>query len=250
MKYWDRGHRATNFLNPKHDEKRVFVKDMAYHFTPPAHSAEATAPSLLAYATTIKPNPTLLPSNILDSFTFTFLIRNPIAAIPSLYRCTVPPLSLKTNVHVFDPSEIGYRELRILLDHLHPTDEAKAKACIIDADNLLADPEGALRTYCAYVGLPFHTGMLHWDGRGERDRASRAFRKFYGFHEAAIESTGFCRGLAAGELAHRTPSGAVVTEGSLASWTREFGSEAATVLSEAVEANMRDYLYLRRFVKG
>ena len=63
-------------------------------------------------------NPTVIPSEILDQFHFTFLIRHPRSSIPSYYRCTVPPLDKLTGFYNFMASEAGYDELRRMFDYL------------------------------------------------------------------------------------------------------------------------------------
>ncbi len=109
----------TTRNNYQEPNKRVLLKDMTYHIIPPSHSPNAIAPSLqYLFSSNDLPNPTLLPNSLLHTFQFVFLIRKPSASIPSLYRCFIPPLSEKTDEDTLDPSELGYRETRLLFDHL------------------------------------------------------------------------------------------------------------------------------------
>jgi hypothetical protein len=156
-------------------------------------------------------NPTIVPKALLDKFHFTFLIRNPHSSIPSYYRCTIPPLEEMTGFHDFYPDEAGYDELRRFFDYARETglvrDESAElengniggpvtngqtdvpEVCVVDADDLLDDPEGILRAYCRRVGLDFHPDMLNWDNEELQERAKVVFEKWKGFHEDAIGST-------------------------------------------------------------
>ncbi|SPQ22748.1 9be7ff2c-00ce-4db7-9790-18a4e62b706e [Thermothielavioides terrestris] len=119
--------------------KRVFIKDIAHYLLPPNQKPASIAPSLrdshagaladgatpngagtggASHSTPAVPNPTVIPLEVLRKFHFTFLIRHPRRAIPSYYRCTVPPLSARTGFHQFIPAEAGYDELRRLFDYL------------------------------------------------------------------------------------------------------------------------------------
>ena len=158
------------------------------------------------YGTPSEPgNPSVMPKELLEKFHFTFLIRHPRNSIPSYYRCCVPPLVEKTGFNEFMPEESGYDELRRFFDYCKDTgivgpkicgqedNGAVAKPnsveiCVMDADDLLDDPEGMLRHYCASVGIEFDMGMLNWDTEEEHQQAKDAFEKWNGFHEDAIHS--------------------------------------------------------------
>lgn len=172
------------------------------------------------YQTEAEPgNPTVIPSEILRRFHFTFLIRHPRYSIPSYFRCTVPPLDEVTGFHNFMPSEAGYDELRRFFDYLRyngqigprlamngrKDSDSKVKKhaakgtldhrggidiCVIDADDLLNNPAGVIRAYCNSVGLSYDPGMLRWDGEDDHEQAEEAFEKWKGFHDDAIRSKG------------------------------------------------------------
>ena len=153
-------------------------------------------------------NPTVVPSDILGQFHFTFLIRHPRHSIPSYYRCTVPPLDEITCWYNFMPSEAGYVELRSVFDYLRAVglvgpqiasqdicvaEETKGSAnevdiCIVDADELLDDPAGIVSAYCKSVGIGYHEQMLSWDSEEDQKHAKHAFEKWTGFHEDALNS--------------------------------------------------------------
>ncbi|KAK3368183.1 P-loop containing nucleoside triphosphate hydrolase protein [Podospora didyma] len=251
-----------------HEDKRVFIKDIAYYLLPPNGQPATTAPSLVskgaenvvngtATITTTsssdeKPkNPTVLPTDLLRQFHFTFLIRHPRRAIPSYYRCTVPPLDKVTGFYHFMPSEAGYAELRRLFDFLKAErivgpDIATGKGTgngititVIDADELLDKPEDVIRAYCAEVGIDFHPGMLSWEDPESKKLAVRSFEKWNGFHDDAIGSTS----LKPREHAAKTPT----IEEENEQWRQKFGAEAQKVIRECVDANIPDYEYLKSF---
>jgi len=156
------------------------------------------------YDTAAEPcNPTVVPAEILKQFHFTFLIRHPRHSIPSYYRCTVPPLDKVTGFYNFMPSEAGYDELRRVFDFLvenkqvGPTragehgdlKDGEVSITVIDADDLLDDPEGIVSAYCKEVGIKYSPEMLNWDTEEDHQRARVAFEKWNGFHNDAINST-------------------------------------------------------------
>ncbi|KAL2022564.1 hypothetical protein VTK56DRAFT_5171 [Thermocarpiscus australiensis] len=258
--------------------KRVFIKDIAHYLFPPDNKPASIAPSLRgvngtdsddsARNVSSNPNPTVIPIPLLRKFHFTFLIRHPRRAIPSYYRCTVPPLSSKTGFHSFMPSEAGYHELRRLFDLLlregiigpaartageESQQEQKQVAgpgdvdgdsggvsiTVVDADDLLDKPAEVIKAYCEAVGIDYDPGMLRWEDDESQQRAVEAFRKWDGFHDDAIGST---------ELrprAHAAKNPTVEEEDE--EWRRKFGEEGQRVIRECVNANIPDYEYLKSF---
>lgn len=133
-------------------------------------------------------NPTVIPLDILKQFQFTFLIRHPKRAIPSYYRCTVPPLDEVTGFYHFMPSEAGYEELVTLFDYLIEQGIVdRENLVVVDADDLLDDPEKTIRLYCEKTGIDFKPEMLNWND-ADTSFASNAFEKWNGFHNDAIKS--------------------------------------------------------------
>lgn len=214
--------------------KRLFIKDITHYLVPPEGQLATIAPSLggkapkkgvgtqdrtngssqdvtngdhkspYLYDTAAEPgNPTVVPSEILKQFHFTFLIRHPRHSIPSYWRCTIPPLDDVTGFHEFMPSEAGYDELRRVFDFLRMQKQVgpsvagqhgmlpdgEVSITIIDADDLLDNPEGIIRAYCKEVDIDYHPRMLVWDTEESHQRARDAFEKWKGFHNDAIEST-------------------------------------------------------------
>lgn len=223
-------------------------------------------------------NPTVVPREILEKFHFTFLIRHPRSAIPSYYRCCIPPLVERTNFTPFMPEEAGYDELRRLFDYLKdeglvgPKVAARAgelkdgqvEICVIDADDMLDDPEGILRQYCDSIGLDFNQAMLKWDSEESHAFAKEQFEKWNGFHDDAINSTDLkprlhvCLHLLAKAM-FLTSISKTSTDVSLqkhkpksdeelySEWTEKYGKEAADLIKKTVDANVPDYEYLKQF---
>lgn len=215
-------------------------------------------------------NPTVMPTDMLRGFHWTFLIRHPRRSIPSYYRCTIPPLSDLTGFTEFMPSEAGYDELRRLFDYLLaqniigpakagssvPVDEAlndgsgsesgdessaprRAAITVIDADDLLQHPEAILKVYCKEVGIDYTPAMLEWGDEENQAFAAKAFEKWYGFHHDAIDS----KCLKPRAHGAKNPSKEEEDE----EWRNKFGDKAAKVIRETVDANTADYEYLKSF---
>ena len=178
------------------------------------------------YATEPEPgNPTIVPTDILKRFHFAFLIRHPRSSIPSYYRCTVPPLDKMTGFYDFMPNEAGYHELRRLFDYLrsiglvgpiiasrspaaadmdgytmtngHATTNgstmtnghsARVDICVVDADDLLDNPNGVIEAFCKSVGIEYNDRMLSWESEEDQQYARETFAKWTGFHEDALNS--------------------------------------------------------------
>ncbi|KAK3295521.1 P-loop containing nucleoside triphosphate hydrolase protein [Chaetomium fimeti] len=267
----------------RNDSKRLFIKDIAHYLLPPDRKPAHLAPSLAAdkpktangtngttpngsnssssSSTSAAANPTVVPLPLLREFHFTFLIRHPRRAIPSYYRCTIPPLSAKTGFHSFMSNEAGYDELRRLFDYLlqegiitrqsqdhqssngtngtNGTASSGVKVTVVDADDLLDKPAEVVRAFCADVGMDYHDGMLKWEDEEGQELAVAAFEKWNGFHDDAIGSTE----LRARVQPKKTPTEAEENE----EWRKKFGEEAQRVIRECVDANVADYEYLKSF---
>lgn len=159
---------------------------MAYYLMAPDDKPTKTAPSL---GEDEPSNPTVLPLEVLKQFQFTFLIRHPRRAIPSYYRCTVPPLDEVTGFYEFMPNEAGYRELVRFFDFLIKENIVdKDNLVVIDADDLLDNPEKTIRLYCEKTGIDFKPEMLEWNEE-DCSYATAAFEKWNGWHNDAIKSS-------------------------------------------------------------
>ncbi|KAK4106139.1 hypothetical protein N658DRAFT_415649 [Parathielavia hyrcaniae] len=285
---------ATTLLQlAESQDKRLFIKDIAHYLVPPNQRPATIAPSLshveantgtgaaaangTAHAdgtaangtpsSSTTTNPTVMPLRLLRQFHFTFLIRHPRRAIPSYYRCTIPPLSAQTGFHNFMPSEAGYDELRRLFDYLLQAGvigqqqqqngaavngsssngvngnanggDHGVKVTVVDADDLLDKPAAVIRAFCEDVGIDYHDGMLKWEDEEGQSRAVDAFKKWDGFHEDAIAST---------ELRPRAHPKKIPTEEEEdEEWRKKYGEEGQRVIRQCVNANAADYEYLKAF---
>ncbi|KAM0236421.1 hypothetical protein ACHAPO_005053 [Fusarium lateritium] len=218
------------------DGKRIFIKDMAYYLMAPDSKPTKVAPSL---GEEEPGNPTVIPLEVLKQFQFTFLIRHPRRAIPSYYRCTVPPLDEVTGFYEFMPNEAGYRELVRFFDFLIKENIVdKDNLVVIDADDLLDNPEKTIRLYCEKTGINFKPEMLEWNEE-DCSYATAAFEKWNGWHNDAIKSSA---------LRPRTHHQKTLTvENEDKEWTAKFGPEAQKVIRKTVEDNIADYEYLKQF---
>ncbi|KAI9653977.1 MAG: helicase [Bathelium mastoideum] len=208
-------------------------------------------------------NPTVIPETLLQQFHFTFLIRHPRFSIPSYYRCTVPPLDSVTGFYNFMPSEAGYAELRRFFDYLrqsgqvgpqlagqlpnghngaangHTARTPPVDICVIDADDILDNPEEMIEAFCKSTGIKFDPKMLNWDNEEDQRVAQQAFAKWVGFHDDAVDSK---------ELKPRAHKKKVKSgDEYYQEWKARYGDNGARVIRETVDQNVADYEYLKQF---
>lgn len=130
------------------DEKPVFVKDMAYHvagFMTPAFVAE---------------------------FRNTFIIREPRYVLSSLYKMWPD----------FTFEEAGYEESYRLFEYAL---EEGQKPIVVDAFDLLEQPESLMAAYCERLGIPNKPEALCW-----KPRKVPQWKMWEGWHDDAQHSTG------------------------------------------------------------
>jgi hypothetical protein len=129
-------------------EKPVFVKDMAYH------AAGFMRPEFVA------------------KFRNTFIIREPWYVLASLYKMWPD----------FTFEEAGYEELYRLFGYALGEGQ---EPVVVDAYDLLEDPEGIVAAYCAELGIPHKPEALSWEPREVPE-----WRMWEGWHDDAQQSTG------------------------------------------------------------
>ncbi len=134
------------------EHRRLFIKDHAYHFR---H---------------------IVDDRFLSSFQHTFLIRDPAEALPSYFHI-LPDLSL---------FETGYKELYELFELVRGYTGKTPP--LVDAGDLLIDPEATVRAYCECAEIPFVKRALNWKPVAEpfgqfKDAWYRHFRSTTGFME-------------------------------------------------------------------
>ena len=129
-------------------EKPVFFKDMAYHVSG------------------------FMTKEFVARFTNTFIIRDPTPVIVSLSRFWLD----------FTLEETGYEQLHRLFKLAIENGEEPA---IVDASDLIRNPEGTVTTYCAKLGVPFIPEALSWEA-GEVP----GWEMWSEWHQEAEQSTG------------------------------------------------------------
>ena len=120
-----------------------------------------------------------------------------------------------TGFYDFMPNEAGYQELRRLFDYLRSVGQvgpgialgipeaaemdgytmtnghsAKVNICVVDADDLLDNPNGVIEAFCKSVGIEYSDKMLNWESEEDQQYARETFVKWTGFHEDALNSCG------------------------------------------------------------
>lgn len=153
---------------------------------------------------------------------------------------------------MLDPTELGYREMRLLLDYLYPPTSRSASAddnkrgidtpILIDADDLLADPPAVISALCARIGVPYSSSMLSWPSPEDHAFAKSLFDKYAGYHEDALNSTGLKP-----KPASRRDERVESREELEREWEERYGAEGAKVIRDTVEMCQGDYDYLRQF---
>jgi hypothetical protein len=109
-------------------ERQIFIKDHAYHIITRADETN------------------------IGNFHSTFLIRHPAQSLPSLYA-RMPDFTLQ---------ETGYAEQFRLFELVGRM--GGTTPVVIDADDLVDDPESTIAAYCKAVGIPFMPCALSWSG--------------------------------------------------------------------------------------
>lgn len=138
-------------------------------------------------------NPTALPLEVLKNFRWTFIIRHPRSSVPSLYRLSMPSRREATKFDYFLSSEVGYKELRRLFDFLLSQQVIdRGNICLVDADDLLAQPEKITEAYCKAIDVDFKPEMLHWDTEEDDAHVREVFAAphWQAFHHDAMTSRG------------------------------------------------------------
>jgi hypothetical protein len=130
------------------EEEPVYFKDMAYHVAG------------------------FMSREFISRFTNTFIIREPAPVIASLNRFW-PDFTLE---------ETGYEQQYRLFEFVVENGEDPA---VVDAADLMADPEGMIRAYCEKLDVEFMPEALSWEP-GEVP----GWEMWTQWHEEAQDSTG------------------------------------------------------------
>ena len=134
-----------------------------------------------------------------EGFTHTFLIRDPVKMFTSLKpRLEASRLSKKvagTDIMKCIQSK-GYtiKEMYDLFEHLR---QQNITPIVLDADDLLEDPEGMMKKYCQFTGIPFDEKMLSWEPKKMSEmtwhsaKVLRLANWLMGWYNGALKSTQF-----------------------------------------------------------
>lgn len=197
-------------------EKRLFIKDMAYFLVPSPGEKCGLACSFVNFPPEDQ-NPTLLPKQELEKFHFTFLIRHPRLSFASYYRLSSPAHKDKSKVSKFNPTDVGYTQLRCLFDYLKSekligshdplqngakSKEPPVQICLVDAEDLLRQPEAIMKAYCKSTGISYDASMRQWGDLQDQEKAAKIINRWgfeaY-FHRQVLDSTSLGLQVAVGD---------------------------------------------------
>lgn len=116
----------------------------------------------------------LADKDFLRRCTHTFLIREPAAAIASHARLVLEP----------DRDEVGFAWLYEI--HARVAEVTGEEPLVLHSDDLVRDPSGAVRAYCAAVGLTHVPSAMTWE-----PRMLPIWARSQRWHTSAARSTGF-----------------------------------------------------------
>ncbi|XP_064603244.1 uncharacterized protein LOC135468761 isoform X2 [Liolophura sinensis] len=120
-----------------------------------------------------------------EGYVHTFLIRHPRKTVASLYKASLNDSTKGFNY--FDPAQAEFKSLHDLFFTIKG--QTGETPLVIDADDLLENPDRMLKKYCMKTGLTFSEKMLKWDRGGMSDLEEA----FPGWQEVLNETTGFLK---------------------------------------------------------
>ncbi len=116
-------------------------------------------------------------------FKHTFLIRKPPKSVPSRWKAC---LRCGSDSFKRNNPDFGYSELFELFEFIRSTGR---DVTVIDADDLLKNPEYIMEQYCHQTGLPYDRKMLTWTPGEVKDWTVSKYYKEW--HWNAMYSSGF-----------------------------------------------------------
>ena len=122
----------------------------------------------------------------LDNFTHTFLIRKPEKSVHSLYKKST---KLSNSYGDFDPKEAGFQQLYYLYSYVKS--KMGYSPVIVDADDLLDDPEGMMKAYCTAIGIQYEENMITWEPGPVPDWSESPWAMEW--YSEVMQSSGFIR---------------------------------------------------------
>ncbi len=113
----------------------------------------------------------------------TFLIRHPALAVRSLYK------GCHDNNFKFDLNEIGFKEMYKIYKCVK-NNLGDSNPVVIDATDVLMDPEGMLKSYCEAVGVNYKVGMSRWSKKYSHELLDCNIPICSGWHDTVFSSNG------------------------------------------------------------
>ena len=123
-----------------------------------------------------------------SNFKHTFLIRNPRQTVISRWKAC-----MKSRFPFPGPPGREADAYQILYELLECVCSTGRQVTVVDAADLLSDPEAIMKRYCAETGLPYDKKMLTWSPGVVEDWTFNEF--FEDWHWNAMYSSGFNVGL-------------------------------------------------------
>ena len=116
----------------------------------------------------------------------TFLIRHPALAVRSLYKGCCDKGVL------FSAKEIGFKEAYKIYEYVK-TNLGDSNPVVIDATDILMDPEGMLKLYCEAVGVNYKVGMTKWSKKYSYELLGCNIPICLEFHDAVFSASGIIK---------------------------------------------------------
>ena len=120
------------------------------------------------------------------NFKHSFLIRDPRKSIPSEWKAIVRS-GFDYTRDGFGSGVKGFAKLYELFDFIRSTGR---EVTVIDAADLLKNPEYIMQVYCRQTGLPYDKKMLTWTPGKVEDWATK-YKNYKEWHWNAMYSSGF-----------------------------------------------------------
>lgn len=189
-------------------------------------------------------NNTVLQDEFLLTWFPTFLIRHPAVAFPSYYRIFFNSHPSEEEMSAIEgelTSAMTLRWTRHLYDwyinlweYLKLNDSKRAKPIVLDADDVLSEPQILIR-FCDVVGLDSTKLRFHWDPptSTELQQTDPLTKKM---NATLLSSSGVIKGKKTEDLNLGYE---------IETWKAEFGEDGGLRLAKWVQAAMSDYEYLR-----
>lgn len=140
------------YIRSEAEKAPVFFKDMCYH----------------AISRADRP--------FLNHFVNTFIIRDPALTLPSHYKMN-PDFTLE---------EAGYEAQRKFFELV--ADMTGKPPAVVDAEDVIDDSHGVIKSYCEVVGISFIPESLTWEAESKPE-----WKTWEQWHLDAAKSTGFIK---------------------------------------------------------